>query len=98
MNTKRKLLLAALASAIGLGFSVQASADDYRDRHYPHGHWEKSQHRHKHIVRERVVRERVVVERPVYIERYVDYAPPPPPRYSGVVVSVDIPPLIFPIR
>ena len=93
MNTKRKLLLAAMASAIGLGFSVQAAAHDDRDNRHGHDHWKREHYGHRHVVRERVV-----VERPVYIERHVEYVPPPPPRYSGVVVSVDFPPLIFPIR
>jgi hypothetical protein len=92
MNTKRKLLLAAMASVIGLGFSVQAAAHDDRDHRHRHDHWNRDHYSHQHVVRERVV-----VERPVYIERHVEYAPPPP-RYPGVVVSIDIPPLIFPIR
>jgi hypothetical protein len=48
------------------------------------------------------VRERVVVHRPVYVAPH--YAPVHPgyyvaaPRHPGIVVSVDIPPLVIPLR
>ena len=41
--------------------------------------------------------ETVVVERPVYVSPPAYYYAPPP-RYPGVVLSVDIPPIVFPIR
>ncbi len=98
MKTKSTLILVAIGSTLSLALSAPAAArDDYgRDhRHHHHKHWKHQGHGYGH---ERVIRERVVVERPVYVERYVTYAPPPPPRYSGIVLSVDIPPLVFPLR
>lgn len=105
MNLKRNALLTGLALA-AIGLSTTASAHD-RDhhRHWKHGH---PHHNHWHgrhydrpVVRYHypppyVVRERVVVQRPIYVA--------PPPRYyapaypPGVVVSVDIPPIVIPLR
>ena len=106
MNKLSKISLVALA-AIGIGLSASASADRGHgygrqydrqwDRHY--------QVQHYHYVAPRyVVRERIVVAPPVYVAGPPVYvAPPayyyaPQPRYPGVVVSVNIPPLVFPIR
>ena len=100
MSRMSKLALVTVA-AMGLGLSAAASA---HDRGHGHGHGHKHRHWQGHYAGHYyhpgpgyVVRERVVVHRPVYV------APPayyyaPPPRYPGVVVSVDIPPIVFPIR
>jgi hypothetical protein len=107
MNLTRNALLAGLAVA-ALGLSATASAHDRHDRYERH-HWKQGHHsyghaRHyeRHVARHYyapppyVVRERVVVQRPIYVA--------PPPRYyapaypPGLVVSVDIPPIVIPIR
>lgn len=108
MKITRNALLIGLAIA-ALGLSATASAHDRHDhRHWKHGHHHKHGHvRHyeRHYGRHvggtyyappYVVRERVVVHHPVYVA--------PPPRYyapaypPGVVVRVDIPPIVIPIR
>jgi hypothetical protein len=70
--------------------------------YYDHGH--KNRHygySRRHYAPPRVVHERVIIERPVYV------APRPPvyyehypraPRYPGIVVNVDIPPFVIPLR
>lgn len=91
MNRTGKIAMIAATSLVSIVLSGQAAAhDDYGHRH---PHWKK--HRHGH---ERVVHERVYIERPVYVERYVPYLPPPPPRSPAIVVSVDLPPLVIPLR
>lgn len=109
MSIARKTVLTALAMA-AIGLSATANAHDrHSDRHWKHGHPHKHWHgRHyeRHVVRDYygpayVVRERIVVQRPVYVA-------PPPPAYSyyyhapvrrpGVVVHVDVPPIVIPIR
>jgi len=98
MTTKITLTLAAIGTALGFALSTPASAgDDYRHGRGHDKHW-KHHHHHRGHGYDRIVRERVVVERPVYVERYVTYAPPPPPRYPGIVVNVDLPPLYIPFR
>ena len=107
MNVKAKLLTALTAAAIGCGLSFSASADDGWKRHHRgHPHYKQHNHHGHHVyghayypvVTRPVYVERPVyyVERPVYVERHVHYAPPV--RHPGVVVSVAIPPIVFPIR
>ena len=79
------------------------------ERHYGHPHHgHKNRHyngyysyEHRYYAPPRVVHERVIIERPVYV------APRPPvyyehypraPRYPGIVVDVDIPPIVIPLR
>ena len=100
MKAKNSLLIALAAVAIGLstGSALARDRDDdgYRHgkhrHHHHHHHWK---HHHGHYYGP-VVRERVVVERPVYVDRYVQYAPPA--RDPAIVLSVDLPPLVFPLR
>jgi len=103
MKTK---MLSILGAALALAFSATAGADPGRG----HGqHWDRHDGRHWHgdrrdwnryYVAPRIVRERVIVERPVYVAPsvpvYYDY--PPVRRYPGIVVNVDIPPLVIPLR
>jgi hypothetical protein len=105
MNGMRNALLTGLAIA-ALGLTATASAHDrhgHRPKHHGHHHkhWHDRHYDHRHAARHHyappyVVRERVVVHRPVYVA--------PPPRYyapaypPGVVVSVDIPPIVIPFR
>lgn len=112
MKTTMKTLIAGALAATALFASLPASAgdrgwdrDDYREwRGGPPGHaW--GHHKHwKHKERYYVERERVIVrERPVYYyQEPVRYYAPPPPRYysrdPAIVVGVDIPPLVFPLR
>jgi hypothetical protein len=104
---KTKLLAALAATAIGCATSLTANADDGRKRHgHPGKHWNHGHYKHGYYAYGPVVRERVIVSRPVYVERPVYVAPRPvyvaPPVYyapprPGVVVSVNIPPIVFPI-
>ena len=99
-------MLSSLGAALALGLSATAGADPGRghDRH-----WDRHQQRHwqadrrdwnRHYVAPRIVHERVIIERPVYVAPRVPvyYPYPPVPRYPGIVVSVDIPPLVIPLR
>jgi hypothetical protein len=97
MMTSMNRVLAAALCAAGMTSSLPAAAyDEYGNKHR---HWHKHSHsQHYRHAHERVFTERVYVERPVYVERYVQYVPPPPPRSPAIVVSVDIPPLVFPLR
>jgi hypothetical protein len=110
MKTSNKALLTVLA-AIGMGLSASAAAHDrhgHGSKHWHKHHQERHYDRHgrnydgrmhsQHYYEPRyVVRERVVIHRPVY-------GPPPayyyyaPARHPGVVVHVDTPPLMFPLR
>ena len=103
------LSLAAVA-ALGIGLSAPAAAGDrhgHRHGHHAHKHHAHNYHAHpyRHAYGHRyypeapgyVVREHVVVERPIYVSPPAYYYAPPP-RYPGVVVSVNIPPIVFPIR
>lgn len=96
-------LVALVASAPVL---AHGGRDDDRERGWRHGHDKHWHHKHwrghheepRHVVRERVI----VHERPVFVERRVIYALEPHPVYMprdpAVVVRVDIPPLVFPLR
>jgi hypothetical protein len=101
MKTK---MLSILTAALALGWSAAASADRGHDRH-----WDRHDHRHWHADRRdwnryyvppRIVRERIIVERPVYVapRAPVYYEYPPVRHYPGIVVNVDIPPLVIPLR
>lgn len=111
MKTTHKALLTAVA-AIAMGLSASAGADDYRHGHqrwkhphhhsHGHGHYPDRYANRYYVAPAYIVRERVVIEHPVYV------APPPPyyyvPSYyvpsrrPGVVVNVDIPPFVIPLR
>lgn len=100
MKTLHKALLTWVA-AIAMG-SMSATAGAH-DRH-GHGHGRHG-HGHHHdrgyVARyydppRYVVRERVV-ERPVYVAPAPAYYYPPV-RHPGLVVSVDIPPIVIPLR
>jgi hypothetical protein len=104
MKAKHRLLLALATAVVGFALNQSAHARDY-DAHRHHDHWKHGHHKHYHDHWKHGhrtygygVRERIVIERPVYVERYVHYAPPPPPRYPAIVLSVDLPPLVIPLR
>lgn len=101
MNKGKKAIVAAFAAAIGLGLSASAFADrGHGQRHGGHHRlWDRHHqqhyrhHGHRHI------------DRSVYVAPYY-YAPPvysgyyhaPAPRHPGIVVNVDLPPLVIPLR
>jgi hypothetical protein len=104
MKNAAKTACAALAAILGLGLSGAALADGRHHRHGdPHRHWDRHYHNRYYGP---VLRERVVIERPVYVAPYYAppvYAAPVYPRYyypsrPGIVVNVDIPPLVIPLR
>ena len=97
MTILNKALLTAVA-AIGIGMGASASAHDNR----PHGRYdERNWHAHHHHAHH-VPPQRYVARSPVVITRPVYVAPPAryyaPPRQPGVVISVQIPPLVFALR
>lgn len=101
MKTIHKALLTS-AAAVAMG--LMSAAASAHDRHgYDHGrHWHGPRHERAYVggyyyAPPYVVRERIVVQRPVYV------APPPPYYYGpvrrpGVVVSVEVPPIVIPLR
>jgi hypothetical protein len=99
MRNGAKAAFAAVAAVLGLGLTGTALADGrHHGRGDPHRHWDRH---YDHRYYGPVVRERVVVSRPVYVAPY--YAPPVYPSYyypprPGIVVNVDIPPLVIPLR
>ena len=100
MKSTKKAILTAAAAVFGLALSVPALAGGKHDHHRDHHrHWDRGHHHHPHGHRH-VVRERVVVHRPVYVAPH--YAPVHPgyyvaaPRHPGIVVRVDLPPLVIP--
>ena len=110
MKTSIKALIAAALAGTALFTALPASADrgdwdrgewrEHRGHGGHHKHWGHHHHRH-YIERERVV----IHERPVYRDYYYPaptYYAPPPARYyrrdPAIVVGVDIPPLVFPLR
>src|SRR5690554_3433092 len=98
MTRTKKATLAALAAVLGLGFGATAFAGDHgrhHHRHLHHGHHHHGHHAHRHVHRH------VVVERPVYVAPpvvYPGYYYAPPVRRPGIVVSVDVPPIVIPLR
>lgn len=101
MKTITKAVLTAVAAA-AMGLSASANADDHRrwkhDHHHRHGHahhHDRYAHRHYYAA-PYIVPQRVIVERPVYV------APPAPYYYApvrpGLVVSVNVPPIVIPLR
>jgi hypothetical protein len=108
---KIKTTLSILGAAVALTLSAAANADNDRGRgrhwdhrgHHDHRHGDRHHHRyHGHYyVPQRVVRERVIIQHPVYVAPpapvYYGYYPPAR-RYPGIVVNVDIPPLVIPLR
>lgn len=107
MRTSKAKLICAAAGVLALLGAGAASAHDrhgddhrhWKERGFHHHHHRGFDHRH----RPRVVRERVVVVRPPVVRerRVVHYEPvfvPPPPRDPAIVVSFDLPPLVFPLR
>lgn len=108
---KLKTTLSIIGAAVALTLSAAANADrdwgrdrhwDHRGHHHQHRHWDRHDRRHysRHYVPHRVVRERVIIERPVYVAppAPVYYGHYPRARYPGIVVNVDIPPLVIPLR
>ena len=100
MSKTTRAVCAAVAAVLGLGLSSAAMADGRHHRHGDgHRHWDRH---HDHRYYGPVLRERVVIERPVYVAPY--YAAPAYPRYyygprhPGIVVNVEIPPLVIPLR
>ena len=103
---KTKLIAALALTAIGCATSLGAHADG---KGYGHNkHWNQGHGYYQHgYYYGPVVRERVIVSRPVYVERPVYVAPRPvyverpvyyvPAPRPGVVVSVNVPPIVFPI-
>ena len=97
-STKKKAILAALAAAFGLALSAPALAGGKHHHGHPHHRHGHHGHHHHHVHRH-VVHKHVVVHRPVYVAP-VPVAPVyvPPPRHPGIVVSVDIPLIVIPLR
>lgn len=106
MKSMQKALLSVVAAA-AMGLSASAGAHDrhHHQRHWKHDHHHRHGHGHHHdryahrpyYASPYLVPERVIVERPVYV------APPapyyyPPVRRPGWVVSVDVPPIVIPLR
>lgn len=76
--------------------------DDHRGRGHGHDrHWRHHHHRH-YVPYDRVVIRERPVYRNYYYEEPVRYYAPPPTRYyrrdPAIVVGVDIPPLVIPLR
>jgi hypothetical protein len=107
-NIARKLLAALLCGGLlASAGAVQARGGDWEDDDRG---WHKHKHHYKHHHRgwdkRTVYRERVIIrERPRYRESVVHhhYYEPPRRAYSysrspAVVIGVDIPPLVIPIR
>jgi len=109
MNKIIRTLLTAVATTSLLFAAGTASAHDRdhdrRDRHewrgddrHGHGHWKKHRHEERHARyrdHRTVVTERVVVrERPIYRH----YESRPVYVEPGIVVGVNLPPLIIPFR
>jgi len=112
MNVRIRALIAGAFGAATLAASGLAAADGDRHRGHGWGHGHGKHHHHYYHGRAPyghgygygpVVRERVIVrDRPVY------YAPPPvyygPPAYPvrsydpAIVLSVQVPPLVIPLR
>lgn len=103
MNRAIRTTLLSGACLLAVAASAPALAHGGRDHDRGWGHG-RHHHHHKHWKERRVVHERVVVhERPVVVEkRVVHYYHEPPrvyyPRDPAIIVSVDIPPLVFPLR
>lgn len=97
MKTRIRITLTAVLGALALAASTGALAHD-RGRHDGHrGHgWGHVRHHyaHHHYHRHQVIRERVIVRQPppVYYERRAYYAQP------AIVIGVDLPPLVVPLR
>lgn len=103
---KSKALLAALLCG---GLLVGATAAEAHGGRYDGGHWSHpgkgwGHQRHHFRGPDTIVRERVIVrERPrYYYDREVYYAPAPVYRHyraePAVVIGVQIPPLVIPLR
>ena len=113
MKTAIKTLIAAALTGTALFTALPASADgrdwdrhdrrEWRDDHRgrdSHQHWRHHHHRH-YVPYDRVVIRERPVYRNYYYEEPVRYYAPPPVRYSrdpAIVVGVDIPPLVIPLR
>ena len=108
MKTSIKSLIAAALAGTALLAALPASADDGRWDRGDHREWrgDGGWGHHKHYWGPRYEERVVIRERPVYREYYYEqpvryYAPPPvryDPRSPAIVVGVDIPPLVFPLR
>lgn len=113
-TTLKSLIAATLAgAALFTALPASAGGDhwDRRDRgewrgdHRGHGgghhkHWRH--HHHGHYVDRVVIRERPVY-RDYYYEAPVRYYAPPPVRYGyprdpAIVIGLDVPPLVIPLR
>lgn len=103
MNRAIRTTLLSGVCLLAVAASTSALAHGGRDYDRDRGHG-RHHHHHKHWKEQRVVHERVIVrERPVVVERRVIHHYPAPqpvyyPRDPAIVVSVDIPPLVFPLR
>jgi Ni/Co efflux regulator RcnB len=106
-NVVRGIATVLVASAAFVA-AVPAFAHGDRDRYehrghrygHDHRHWQDrhgAHHSHAHgvVVRERIVVERpVAIERRVFVERPVVYLPLEP----SIVIGVNLPPLVIPLR
>lgn len=106
MSRTKQLLILGGAAALALSVSAPALAH-HRDWHgHPHKHAKPPKHgKHvyyapPHVVHQPVVVQRpVVVHRPVVVQQPVYYSyPVAAPRSPAIVVNVDLPPLVFPLR
>lgn len=109
MNNKLRKLMTALAAAAMLLGAGSASADrggrwndddGWQPRHHHHRHW-RHDHRWSGYAPRTVVRERVVVREVPVVREYGYYEPAPARAYypdPSVVIGVNIPPLVIPLR
>lgn len=102
MNKHRLTPAAVLFGVLALGFAGTALArHDHDDDYYRGQGWGHHKHHHERevIYYERPVMVRpavpVMVPAPVYYEPAYYY---PPRRSPSVVIGVDIPPLVIPLR
>lgn len=111
VNIPKKLFAALACCGLLIGAGGAHADDDDWDGHRGRGHYKHYKHKHHrhyhHDHHHTVVRERVIVrERPRYYEErevHHHYHEAPVRSYSysrspAIVVGVDIPPLVIPLR
>lgn len=110
MKATVKTLIAAALAGAALMTAVPASAGgdwdgdghrEWRGGHHHHHRHDHHRHHHKHWSSHHYEERVIVRERPVYYPAPASYYAPPPryyPRNPAIVVGVDIPPLVIPLR
>lgn len=93
--------LLGLSALLVTPLSSAHDRDDWRhDRHeYRHDNGRHYSHRDRIYGREVIIREPRIIREPVYVREPVYYRERPVYRRNpAVVIDVDLPPLIFPLR